>query len=296
MATTAARRAAWQTRVLLGVTWLGILVASDLPAIIIGSGFAVNPQVYRLVTALILLALLALTASVSWLVALRGAVLALVALTIGQLARQLIEITPWWTSTVGRLPADVQILADSLVGFIPAALMVGASLWEGLDRGDIYLAWGDLRASSSIGWRGHNLRWTTLGPILAVLFSVGLVVQLLLTVRPDASLVGRLAGAIPLALLFALVNPVAEEVRYRCVLLARLEPAIGGAMAMLATSALFGLAHWSGHPSGPTGVFLAGLAGWFWALSIRETRGIGWAWITHGIQDFIILLVVALAP
>ena len=63
---------------------------------------------------------------------------------------------------------------------------------------------------------------------------------------------------------------------------------------MVLTSVLFGLGHWFGHPSGPTGVVLAGLAGWLWAKSLLETRGIAWAWVIHGAQDAVILAFVAM--
>jgi hypothetical protein len=79
----------------------------------------------------------------------------------------------------------------------------------------------------------------------------------------------------------------------RCVLLAQGVPLFGALQALGMTTAVFAFGHWFGHPSGPTGVVLAALAGATWGWSIPSTRGIGWAWIIHGIQDLVILLAIA---
>lgn len=68
-------------------------------------------------------------------------------------------------------------------------------------------------------------------------------------------------AAWPVLLLFAVENALSEEFRFRCVLLATGVPVLGRGQAMLLTSVLFGLGHWFGHPSGPTGIVLAALAG-----------------------------------
>jgi membrane protease YdiL (CAAX protease family) len=81
-----------------------------------------------------------------------------------------------------------------------------------------------------------------------------------------------------LALVFGAINALSEEVRFRCVLLARLVPVLGGEAAIWMTALAFGLAHWyGGNPSGPSGVAMTTAAGLIWAKSMLETRGLFWA-------------------
>ena len=63
------------------------------------------------------------------------------------------------------------------------------------------------------------------------------------------------------------------------VLLARLAPVVGTGQALLVTSTLFGIGHWFGHPSGASGVLMAGFAGYVWGRSVLDTRGFFWAWL-----------------
>jgi membrane protease YdiL (CAAX protease family) len=51
---------------------------------------------------------------------------------------------------------------------------------------------------------------------------------------------------------------------------------------------IFGLGHWFGHPSGLSGVVMAGFAGLVWGKAMVETRGFGWAWLIHGFQGVMI--------
>ncbi len=79
------------------------------------------------------------------------------------------------------------------------------------------------------------------------------------------------------------------------VLLARLAPVVGTGQALLVTSTLFGIGHWFGHPSGASGVLMAGFAGYVWGRSVLDTRGFFWAWLSHGIQDVVIFLLVMMS-
>jgi membrane protease YdiL (CAAX protease family) len=79
------------------------------------------------------------------------------------------------------------------------------------------------------------------------------------------------------------------------VLIARVQPAVGTGQTLLMTSALFGLGHWFGHPSGPTGVLLAGFAGWFWGKAMIETKGFTWSWLIHAAQDVAIVAFIIMA-
>jgi hypothetical protein len=64
---------------------------------------------------------------------------------------------------------------------------------------------------------------------------------------------------------------------------------------MLMTATVFGIGHWHGHPSGPTGVLMTAFAGWWLARSMIKTRGSLWAWSVHGAQDVLIFLFLVMA-
>jgi membrane protease YdiL (CAAX protease family) len=100
---------------------------------------------------------------------------------------------------------------------------------------------------------------------------------------------------LPAALLFAVINPAQEEIRFRVVPLATLAPAVGDEAAIWMTSAVFGLARWSeATPSGPIGLVFHGLVGALLAKSILETRGVAWAWIIHAAGNLVLFIGLVL--
>ena len=115
------------------------------------------------------------------------------------------------------------------------------------------------------------------------------------TVRPDFHLLQRAIQGLPLALAFSVFNAAQEEFRFRSVLLGRLVPVAGASQALWMTSVLFGLGHWFGHPSGPTGVVMAGFAGFVWGKSMLDTRGFAWAWMIHAFQDVVIFSLLVMS-
>lgn len=90
-------------------------------------------------------------------------------------------------------------------------------------------------------------------------------------------------------------TPHKRSTGFRAVLLARLVPTLGPSQALWMTSVLFGLAHWFGHPSGPTGVGMAGFARLMRGKSMLETRGFVWAWIIHGFLDVVIFALLLMS-
>lgn len=55
------------------------------------------------------------------------------------------------------------------------------------------------------------------------------------------------------------------------------------------SAAIFGGIHYFGTPGGPLGMLMAGFLGWLLAKSVVETKGFGWAWLIHFLQDVVIL-------
>jgi membrane protease YdiL (CAAX protease family) len=220
---------------------------------------------------------------------LRGYFLALIAFAAGSFIADRIAPTVAPSGWIGRM------FANTFVQLIPCALLALSLIGSGLTRHDVFLARGNMAAASRMPRWLPPVGWAWFGPLLTLFLAGGLAVQLALTVRPDVHLYSRALYGLPLALGFAAVNAAQEEFRFRAVLLARLLPLVGTTQALLVTSLLFGLAHWFGHPSGPSGVLLAGFAGYMWGKSMVETRGSAWAWLIHGFQDVVIFAFLIMA-
>lgn len=220
---------------------------------------------------------------------LRGYFLALAAFTAGNLVADEIAGAVAWDGWAARM------FANASIQLVPCALLALSLVGSGLTPRHVFLAKGDMAAPSRMPRWLPLVRWSRLGPFLTLFLAGGLAVQLTLTVRPDIHMFGRALLALPMAVAFAAINAAQEEFRFRAVLLARLLPAVGTTHALLLTSLLFGMDHWFGHPSGPSGVLLAAFAGNMWAKSMVETRGSAWAWLIHGFQDVVIFAFLVAA-
>ncbi len=279
-----------QLRIL--TAWVAMLLASYLP-FIIWRAFLHHQDMPAWISIVQLFGLgliLVCTALLSSLRPLRGLVLALIAFVIGDWVRSEIENIPALVNWTKTAPQYQWIFLDSLIAVIPGVLMALTLVGSGLERQNIFLAKGNLSASSKMPFGIRPIGWNWLGPALIVIFSIPIVLRLGSAV--EANFLNKLVAALPIVVGFAVVNAASEEFRFRAVLLGRIEPVLGSGHAVLLTSALFGLGHWFGHPSGLSGVIMAGIAGWFWGKSMIETRGFLWAWLSHGIQDVLILIAV----
>ena len=191
-------------------------------------------------------------------------------------------------------PHAQRMLAGVFLSFIPMALGGLTLLRTGLTRQDVFLTVGDLCAPARLPLPGRA-RWNIVAPLLLVVISAGLLIQLwIVSGASNRFHPGLLLTALLAALAFAALNAISEEFRFRCLLLAYGSRFMGVAHAIAATSLLFGLAHFGGHPSGFSGVAMATFFAWVVARSMVDTGGLGWAWSLHFTQDVIIFLMVAM--
>lgn len=267
------------------VAWLALLIASNLYYILWGW----NESALHWPVLLRALSLFAIAAAISFssgLKPLRGFVVALAALGAGDWVRFAIVSNAQWFRTAS---VASWILADAVVAGIPAGFMLLTAILSGLRRRDLFLVQGDISSRTTIPLL-HRARWNIVAPIFLMITSAGLIYQLQLVAGAPRRSVG-LAG-VAIALLFAAINASFEEIRFRCVLLAYAEPVLGRTHAIWLTAVLFGLGHWGGHPSGVSGVIMAGFLGWLLAISILDTRGWAWAWLIHAVEDVIIFWLI----
>jgi uncharacterized protein len=169
---------------------------------------------------------------------------------------------------------------------------------SGLTRRDLYLRWGNFAAPAEpirfLGLR-KPVPWTWFGPALLLVFAVVLCPFLYATLHPNFSATGRLVPLVPWMFAVAALNAASEEFQFRSLLLAHLRKIFRPAEAVLLTAAFFGFGHYYGQPSGLAGVVMTAIAGWLWGRSMIETKGFGWAFLTHMVQDIVIFAFLALS-
>jgi membrane protease YdiL (CAAX protease family) len=226
---------------------------------------------------------------------LRAFLLTVVALGAGTLVVFLVERSGPWVRWAARTSYPKVVFADSGLESIPCLLMAAVLLARGFRRRDLFVAVGNLRARAGLPFTERGTTWVWLGLLGTVVFAGPLALQLNATVHPDFGMAGRAVAALPAALAFGAFNAAQEEFRFRAAFLATLVPAVGSMQAALMTSALFGFAHSYGHPSGPVGVGLTFAAGFLLAKSMLDTRGSGWAWFMHAVQDVVIFGFLVMA-
>jgi hypothetical protein len=227
-------------------------------------------------------------------------VLALAALRLGW---SVIMPTFAWSDTLSAWSQRMNWGERQFLGRVLAlsgAIIISLTLiGSGLTRRDLFLRWGDLAAPvqpEPILPIRRPIPWTRFGPILLIVFGIVLPLFLYFSLRPDLSLVGKMWRFLPWGVATAVLNSANEEFQFRCVPLARLKHLLPDREMVLLTACFFGLAHYYGQPSGPMGVVLAGIAGWFWGKSMIETRGWAWAFVIHLVQDIVIFAFLAMTP
>ncbi len=136
--------------------------------------------------------------------------------------------------------------------------------------------------------------WTRLGTLFMMIFSIGSVAFVMLSVRPSVDTLIRVLPLFPVAVLIAAMNGFNEEFTLRAAPLSELVNSVGREQALMMTTVFFGLGHFYGVPPNLIGVALAGFLGWFLGKSILETRGFLWAWLIHFVQDIFIFTFLAM--
>ena len=136
---------------------------------------------------------------------------------------------------------------------------------------------------------GEEDDWNTLGPVLAVGFTLGTTMYMSFTVTSRHGVInGQFWKLLPLVLLFAATNAWSEEIISRFVIVAGLYGKLSPSVICWISAVIFGVPHFFGTPSGIFGVMMAGLMGWILAKSMLETKALGWALFIHFLQDLVI--------
>ena len=297
---------------MMAIAWFALLVSSDIPYILLDrlfslssvpTGSALWSDIARVAILGVLSAIISSQPDVR---PIRGFLIALFAFSAGYLVVHLFKQSQYWIQFRASSLTYQWTMVNALLQSVPAVFMVLAAVAQGRTRRDLFLTKGDLSVASK--WRlvGSNTSWYTLTPVFSTLMLCTggfLALRLKGSMHPDVAT--SLIAALPVIILFPLVNAITEEVRYRTVLLAEAERVVGGEVALFMTTLLFGVNHFDSFlgTSGPGGSFLAGFVyalgatvlGWIAGRSMLETRGVLAAWIIHASADLVIILGYILA-
>jgi len=284
---------------LTAFAWLVVLLVSDLPNAI-WAALAGDPPAWLFWLKAGILAAVVLV-SLAWarIRALRPYFILLLVLMLALWGMNRLMATPEymrWQKDAGWALAMVGFQALK-VGV--TAVMVAALLVLGKRRQDFFLAKGDLKAEvEPVRWLGiTRSRWRRFGPVLAVVLVLATVLFFGLT--GGFSALGALGRGWPLLLasaVFAALNAFNEEMQFRAPLLGPLHEALGKQQAIWLTAVFFAFSHYfGGSPAGVPGVLITALLGFFFAKAMLETRGLGWGWFIHFLQNTVIYSFAALS-
>jgi hypothetical protein len=288
----------WPSSVVVAA-WVVILACSLLPTVI---GREVLGQTVTLgqratATAVIAAVVFLISLAVGRLRGLRPLLAVLLTLVGSQwLVFEVLARADQIQERTGSTAFAVYMPAQVLLSLLVTGAMVAILSVLHRDRRSFYLARGDLAAPAGHVWwlpmrRGDN--WAAFGRNLTLAISLGLLAFLVLSGTPTAELAGAALPVLPVILFAAALNAFNEEVSYKASILSVLDGPLGRRDALRMVGAYFGIAHFYGVPYGLVGVGLAWFLGWILARSMAETRGMGWAWFIHFVQDVLIFTFMA---
>lgn len=287
------------------LAWAIVLALSLAPTVIAQEVFGrtVSPDLRAGISILVIGVGLALTLARTPLQALRPLLwLFLVFVGARWVVFEQVDRLPIFATWLRDPSFGVSMPAEQLLNLMVTFAMVIALLVLKRDRTSFYLAKGDLSAPAEpIRWLGVKAgdRWSQLGRYLAFFISLGTLAFLVLSGIPSTDIVMRALPYGPVILASAALNAFSEEVTYKASFLSVLVEPVGSRQALRMVAAYFGIAHFYGVPYGLIGVALAWFLGWILARSMLETRGLGWAWFIHFVQDVLIfgfLAIGAITP
>jgi CAAX amino terminal protease family. len=281
------------------VAWGAMLVGSAVPNIVCRLAGHGTPYLLPVAQTVLLVILAILVDRSPRLKPLTGFLLTIAIVRLGWFAiAPMLDDWAFIRDNLANANWGAQQFIQRLLLVVGAVLLLTTLIRRRFTRKDLFLRVGDLRAPAqpeAILWFRKPIPWMRLGPQLLLIFGIALPGFLFVTLRPDFDLLPRLVQLLPWGLATAALNAANEEFQFRCVPLAHLRNALPEREAVWLTAVFFGLGHYFGQPSGAVGVVMATLAGWIWGKSMLETRGMGWAFGIHMVQDVVIFCFLALS-
>lgn len=282
---------------LVMAAWLGTLLMSRLPQIVLSEGFGIEAEWIPTAWIGIGIVLWLLGARLAVFSPLRPYFLVMTLVATVSAIDPVIRDSAVWRELV---PADADtmttLLSERILLVGLAVLVIVVLIWTGTTRREAYLVVGSLSAPSGIRLPGREgLPWSIVGPV-AVIVLGGLTAALVFSISPPVLAIDAASSLLIVAIVAAALNAFAEEVLYRAAPLSKLVSVIGGGNAVSILAVWFGLGHfYGGIPAGPAGAIQSGLVALLFGSAMVETKGLAWPWILHFGIDLVIYTSLALA-
>ena len=289
-------------KTLIITAWVFLLMASDLPRIVLQeifhyqvsnvlgiSGLTIPNDLGIGISAVAVILGLGLTFAWKAVRSLRPFFVLLFAFVgIHWLVFTRIAILPIYEGWLATPSFNVFFLAFQSLRLMATLAIIAALFILKKRRDAFFFVKGDTSAPlEPVRWLGikEGATWKKLGRISGIVISLGLLIFLVIAGRPPLDVVVRALPFLPAVLFFATLNAFNEEMTARASFLSVLEDVVGKNQALWLTAALFGIGHFYGIPYGAIGVLMAAFLGWWLGKSMLETRGLWWAWFIHFVQD-----------
>ncbi len=279
------------------LTGWALVAVIALPTVVVSSALGKDPSSgYGQTVSLILLgASLAIAPRSPAVSALRAFIVVWIAYFVADIAMLVVLHAAGFFEWTDRTPKYQWVAIASTLILFPSLVMLVAARRLAFSRAELYLVAGDSRAAGTIPLSRRQVSWMWIGPSSIAVVVIGSAVVMAATTNPTHAELERLLRWLPVGVVFAAVNSIQEELRFRLVPLATLVPTVGAESALWMTATIFGLAHWSGaNPSGPLGIIFAGLGGAWLAKSVLETNGVAWSWFIHATSNIALFAFLTL--
>ena len=286
------------SKTLIVTAWIFLLVASGLPRIILQEvlGYQVSFNFASMIAAVVIFIGLILTLIWNEVRGLRPFFL-LVLVGIEWVVFGLIAELPVYKLWLANPSFNINMMANQSLRLMVTAVMVAVLFVMKKRREAFFLFKGNMNAEAGpvalLGIKPGE-RWGQIGRNFTIILSLGTLVFLVLAGRPPVNIVIRALPFLPFVLIAAVLNAFNEEMTYKASFLSVLENVVGKYQALWLMAVYFGIGHFYGIPYGVIGVIMAGFLGWFLGKSMLETRGVGWAWLIHFVQDVLIFAFLAI--
>lgn len=280
-------------RAVLLAAWLGTLLLSRLPQIILSELGLIASTDWSLWWWVGMgAALFALTYAWQALRPLRGYFLIVTMIYMVTILLSLLQGNSIWISLFGPEKSWLMSFFGDRLGIVLMALsLAGILALRGQTRSDYFLAWGNVNAPAA----GMRLPWTIAGPIIAlVLTALSTAAILAMSSLQDVTL-ARVLPLLPAILILALMNAFGEELAYRAAPLSQLWQAVGKGQAIWMTALWFGLGHYYGGISfGAIGAAFFTLVAVLFGKAMMETKGLAMPVFMHLLGDVVLYVILAL--
>lgn len=289
-----------RSTVLIVTAWLGTLLLSRLPQIILGELGIITPSTWSVWWWIIMgIALFALTYVWAAVRPLRVYFLALTLIWGMPVVFSLLEGTSIWVSWFGPDRSWVSsFFGERLMVVLMALGIAGILALLGWKRKDYFFALGDVTAPAiGIRWPGREepLPWTVAGLLVALPFTVLILAGVLASNPLSGTEIAKVVPLLPAVLVFALMNAFGEELFYRAAPLSQLWQVVGKRQAIWMTALWFGLGHYYGGISfGAMGAVFFTLSAVLFGKAMLETRGLAVPVFMHLLGDVVLYIFIAI--